>query len=562
MKRRKEIIEESDCDIFVSLQGYFEVLKTREPDSSESFLQWLKDKSELESIISEDFAWRYIKMTCHTDDASLQQAYQDFVEHIQPHLASYGDILNQKTLDLADKFSISEPGYALMIRGIRESVKIFREENIRLFTDIQLKQVEYQTLTGGMTVKVDDKEMTLPQAGGMLQSPDRAVREKVWHAISERRYLDREQLDAIFSDLLGLRHQVARNAGFANFRDYMFSAMGRFDYSPQDCFDFHAAIAETVVPVVEVLEAERAQRLGVYRPWDAKVDTEGKAALRPFEDGGDLLNKTEVCFEQIHPDFTAYIQTMRSLGHFDVESRKGKAPGGYNYPLEETGVPFIFMNATDTVRDLVTMVHEGGHAIHSFQVRDLRLGAYRNPPMEVAELASMSMELISMEHWDVFFPNEADLKRAKREHLRDVLSALPWIATVDKFQHWLYENPQHSLAERSHKWVEILEEFQDQVTDWSGLEKFKEYSWQRQLHIYEVPFYYIEYGMAQLGAISVWRNYKRNPEQGLASYRAALSLGYTEDIRSIYAAAGIAFDFSRDYIAELMEFVKHELAQL
>jgi oligoendopeptidase F len=561
-KKREFLPENYAVRDWESLKVYFEDLKAREPNSSDSFFAWLRDKSELEAIISEDFAWRYIKMTCHTDDAALQQAYQDFVENIQPHLAEYGDVLNQKTLELADRFPLSEPGYDLMIRGIRESVKIFRQENISLFTEIQLKQVEYQSLTGGMTVKVDDKEMTLPQAGGLLQSPDRDLREKVWFAISERRYADREKLDSLFTDLLGLRHQVARNAGFANFRDYMFSAMGRFDYTPEDCFDFHKAIAETVLPVVEQMEADRAQRLGDYRPWDAKVDIEGKAALRPFENGNDLLDKTEHCFQNIHTDFTVYIQTMRELGHFDVESRKGKAPGGYNYPLEETGVPFIFMNATDTVRDLVTMVHEGGHAIHSFQVRDLSLGAYRNPPMEVAELASMSMELISMEHWDVFFPEIEDLKRAKREHLRDVLSALPWIATVDKFQHWLYENPSHTLEERARKWVEILEEFQDKVTDWTGLEKFKAYSWQRQLHIYEVPFYYIEYGMAQLGAISVWRNYKRNPAQGLAQYRAALSLGYTEDIRSIYAAAGIAFDFSRDYIAELMEFVKEELAQL
>lgn len=561
-KKREFLPEDYAVRNWDDLKVYFESLKQRKPDSAAGFLQWLKDKSELESMVSEDFAWRYIKMTCDTGDAALQEAYQEFVEQIQPHLAEYGDVLNQKTLELADTFPISEPGYALMIRGIQESVKIFRQENISLFTEIQLKQVEYQALSGGMTVKVDDKEMTLPQAGGLLQSPDRSLREKVWFAISERRYLDRAALDGIFSDLLGLRHQVARNAGFVNFRDYMFSAMGRFDYTPQDCFDFHAAIAETVLPVVEQIEEVRKARLGEYRPWDAKVDVAGKEALKPFVDGADLLDKTEVCFKHIHSDFTAYLQTMRTLGHFDVESRKGKAPGGYNYPLEETGVPFIFMNATDTVRDLVTMVHEGGHAIHSFQVRDLSLGAYRNPPMEVAELASMSMELISMEHWDVFFPEEEALKRAKREHLRDVLGALPWIATVDKFQHWIYENPQHTLEERAKMWVEIMEKFQDKVTDWSGLEKFKAYSWQRQLHIYEVPFYYIEYGMAQLGAISVWRNYKRNPERGLAQYRAALALGYTEDIRSIYAAAGIAFDFSREYIAELMEFVKEELAQL
>lgn len=564
MKKREFLPENYRIDNWDSLKGYFENIQNREVSSPAEFLKWLKDKSELESYVSEDFAWRYIRMTCDTADASLQKAYQDFVENIQPHLAAYGDVLNKKTLEYAEKWPVEEPGYAIMLRGIKESVRIFREENIALFTDIQLKQAEYQSLTGAMTVTLDGEEMTLPQAGTLLQSPDRALREKAWYAISERRLADREPLDRIFSELLVLRNEVAKNAGFQNFRDYMFTAMGRFDYTPQDCFDFHGSIAATVVPIVDQLEGERKARLGydTYRPWDAKADTEGKAPLKPFKDGADLLDKTEVCFTAIDPQFAEYIRTMRRMGHFDVESRKGKAPGGYNYPLEETGVPFIFMNATDTVRDMVTMVHEGGHAIHSFQVRDLGLNAYRNPPMEVAELASMSMELISMEHWDAYFSDPEELKRAKREHLRDILGALPWIATIDKFQHWLYENPAHTPEQRAEKWTAIFDEFADTVTDWSGLERFKRYSWQRQLHIYEVPFYYIEYGMAQLGAISVWRNYKSDPARGLQQYTAALALGYTQGIKEIYAAAGIRFDFSEGYIAELMDFVKAELGEL
>ncbi len=564
MRKREFLPENYKIDNWDSLKAYYENIKGRELSSPADFLKWLKDKSELESYVSEDFAWRYIRMTCDTADAALQQAYQDFVENIQPHLAAYGDILNKKTLEYAGKWPLEEAGYAIMLRGITESVKIFREENIALFTDIQLKQAEYQSLTGAMTVTIDGEEMTLPQAGTLLQSPDRALRENAWRAISERRLADKDQLDRIFSELLVLRNEVARNAGFRNFRDYMFAAMGRFDYTPQDCFDFHASVASTVVPVANRQEAERKRQLGYerYRPWDAKVDTEGKEPLKPFKDGADLLDKTEVCFTGIDPKFAEYIRTMRKMGHFDVESRKGKAPGGYNYPLEETGVPFIFMNATDTVRDMVTMVHEGGHAIHSFEVRNLPLNAYRNPPMEVAELASMSMELISMEHWDAYFPDPEQLKRAKREHLRDILAALPWIATIDKFQHWLYENPAHTLEQRAEKWTVVFDEFSDTVTDWSGLEKFKEYSWQRQLHIYEVPFYYIEYGMAQLGAISVWRNYKSDPAKGLKQYTEALALGYTQGIREIYAAAGIRFDFSKAYIAELMDFVKGELAQV
>lgn len=564
-KRKRAFLPESYAiTTWDSLEKYYENMKTREITNGSEFLKWLEDRSELESFVSEDFAWRYIRMTCDTADASLQKSYQDFVETIQPHLAAYSDVLNKKALEYADQWPVEEAGYAIMLRGIRESVKIFREENIALFTDIQLKQAEYQSLTGAMTVTLNGEEMTLPQAGTLLQSPDRALRESAWRAISERRLADKDALDRIFSELLVLRNEVARNAGFRNFRDYMFAAMGRFDYTPQDCFDFHASVASTVVPVANRQEAERKKQLGYerYRPWDAKVDTEGKAALKPFKDGADLLDKTEECFTAIDSRFAAYIRIMREMGHFDVESRKGKAPGGYNYPLEETGVPFVFMNATDTVRDMVTMVHEGGHAIHSFEVRELSLNAYRNPPMEVAELASMSMELISMEHWDAYFSDPEDLKRARREHLRDILATLPWIATIDKFQHWLYEYPTHTLEERAAKWASIFEEFSDTVTDWTGLEKFKEYSWQRQLHLYEVPFYYIEYGMAQLGAISVWRNYKAHPEKGLKQYTEALALGYTRGIKEIYAAAGIRFDFSKEYIAELMDFVKGELQAL
>ena len=253
---------------------------------------------------------------------------------------------------------------------------------------------------------------------------------------------------------------------------------------------------------------------------------------------------------------------MRTMGHFDAESRVGKAPGGYNYPLEEIGVPFIFMNATSNLRDVVTMVHEGGHAIHSFETRDLPINAFRNTPSEVAELASMSMELISMEHWNAYFDNEEDLKRAKVDHLEDILEVLPWIATIDKFQHWIYENPTHSIEERQEAWLKTFELFSDSVTSWKGFERFKKYVWQRQLHVFELPFYYIEYGMAQLGAISVWRNYKQDTKEGLAGYLNALKLGYTVPIGKIYEAANIKFDFSKEYIAELMAFVEGELEKL
>ena len=253
---------------------------------------------------------------------------------------------------------------------------------------------------------------------------------------------------------------------------------------------------------------------------------------------------------------------MKAMGHLDLDSRKGKAPGGYNYPLAETGVPFIFMNATSTLRDMVTLMHEGGHAVHSFLTKDLELGAFKNAPSEVAELASMAMELLSMDYWEVFFKSEEDLKRAKREHLEQIIETLPWVATIDKFQHWVYENPGHSPHERKESWNRIFDEFSDNITNWDRLQEVKDYLWQKQLLLFEVPFYYIEYGMAQLGAIAVWKNYRENPQKGLSEYMNALNLGYTRTIPEIYEMAGIRFDFSRAYISELMVFVKSELGKL
>lgn len=563
-KPRTFIGEDITLSSWEVLQPLYENLVNREINNANDLKQWFYDRSQLESYLSENMAWRYIKMTCDTASEENQKNYQFFVEQIQPQLSAYDDQLNQKALQSPFLNELTDAGFDITIRGMKKAVEIFREENISIQTQIQTKQTEYQAITAAMTVNINGEEMTLPKAADILQSPDREKRKEAWLKISERRFADKDRLDILFNELRDLRHQVAINAGFANFRDYMFAALGRFDYTTQDCFNFHEAVAEAVVPLVNEMTQERLTKLQYdsLKPYDLKVDIEGKPALKPFSGGEDLLDKTVVCFERIDKKLADYIRIMRRMGHFDVESRKGKAPGGYNYPLEEIGVPFIFMNATSSLRDVVTMVHEGGHAIHSFEVRDLPINSFRNTTAEVAELASMSMELISMENWDVFFENEEDLKRAKIEHLEDILKGLPWIATVDKFQHWLYENPTHSIEERQEAWVKIYEQLSDTVTDWSGYENFKKYVWQRQLHIYEVPFYYIEYGMAQLGAISVWRNYKQDAKKGLEGYLNALKLGYTAPIGKIYEAANIKFDFSKEYISELMQFVKAELKAL
>ncbi len=526
---------------------------------------WFKNRSELESVISEDFAWRYINMTRYTDKESYTKHYEYFVENIQPKMAVVSDQLNQKAVQSTALAELeADEAYRIMIRSMRKDIEIFREENIPLFTEISLEQQKYNQLNGAMTVEVDGKELTLQQASVYLMSADRLKREEVYRKISERRLRDKEVLDESFTKLIALRHRVAVNAGFANFRDYMFKAMGRFDYTPQDCFNFHRSVQAAVVPMMNQMMVERKEQLKLtaLKPWDKAVDPKGREALKAFENGADLTAKTIECFQRIDPYLGQCLSIMNTMGHLDLESRKGKAPGGYNYPLAEIGVPFIFMNATSTLRDMVTIMHEGGHAIHNFVTRDLELNDFKHTPSEVAELASMSMELISMDHWDVFFTNESDLIRAKREHLEDILETLPWVATIDAFQHWLYEHPHHTHKERKENWQRIFNQFTDKATDWSGEEVVREYLWQKQLHLYEVPFYYIEYGMAQLGAIAVWKNYKESKQRGLKGYLDALRLGYTRSIPEVYAAAGIRFDFSEMYIRELMNFVQQELNAL
>lgn len=540
-----------------SLKPLLDELTERNIESAEELKSWLLDKSELEAVLSEDMGWRYIRMTCYTDNEDYVKAYEYFVQQIQPRLAPYSDILNKKLAESPYKTSLNGREWEILLREVEKNIQIYRKENIPLQTEIQTLNQEYSAISGGMTIEWEGKELTLPQAGVMLQETDRKLREKVYRTVSERRIQDAEKLDILFDKLLVIRQKIAENAGFHNFRDYMFTSMGRFDYTPADCFNFHEAIRKHVVPLTRKLAEERQQKLAIdtLRPWDKAVDPENRKALKPFGSGKDLLERSISVFNRLDPFLGDCLKTMDKMGHLDLESRKGKSPGGYNYPLDETGVPFIFMNATSTMRDMTTMMHEGGHAVHSFVTRQLPMVEFRHTPSEVAELASMSMELMSMDYWDEFFKDEKELKRAKKEQLEGVMETLPWVAIIDKFQHWLYENHGHTVAERKTAWNSILDELGDGITDWHGLQQFRDYLWQKQLHLFEVPFYYIEYGMAQLGAVAVWKRYKEDPQKGLTGYLEALKLGYTKSIPEVYEAAGVAFDFSSGYVKELMEFV-------
>lgn len=560
-KPRRFLSENLLINSWEILEPYFKELNERPLSSVNDLYNWMLDQSELEAVLEEDMAWRYIRMNIDTTDKNLADSFHLFITKIEPHIAPFSNAFNKKFMESPFLEELKKDKYNIYIRGIRKQIEIFREENIPLFTELKTQQQKYGAVCALMMVKIDGKEMTLQKAASFLKELDRNQREEAYKKIQLRRLEDADLLNELYAHLIRIRKKVAQNAGFSNYRDYKFVELGRFDYTVEDCYHFHDSIEKEIVPLVEELDKERKKHLGLdkLKPWDTEVDISNKSPLKPFETGEELINKTITCFYKIRPYFGECLEVMKVMGHLNLESKKGKAPGGFNYPLYETGVPFIFMNAVGSLRDLVTMVHEGGHAIHSFLSRDLELTSFKSFPSEIAELASMSMELISMEHWDVFFEDKEDLKRARREQLEKVLGGLPWIAIVDKFQHWVYEHPTHTTDERIAVWRTIVKELGSSVIDWEGEEEALAISWQKQLHLFEVPFYYIEYGMAQLGAIAIWRNYKRNPEKALDQYESALKLGYTKSIGEIYETAGIKFDFSQPYIKELVDFIKSEL---
>ncbi len=276
-----------------SAKPYFENLKNREIEDALDLKEWFSDRSELESALSEDFAWRYIRMTCDTADQKLVEDLNFFIEEIQPKIAPENDELNKKALSSPFLPEVTDPGYDILTRSLKKEVEIFREENVPLLTEIQTEERKYGAVAGAMTVEVDGQELTLPQASDFLQSTDRARREEVYRKVQQRRLLDKDQLDELYHKLISLRHRVATNAGFSNFRDYMFTALGRFDYTPEDCFAFHQSVREAVVPLLDGLAQERKEllQLDTLRPWDLRVDATNQPPLKPFEGGEDLLEK-------------------------------------------------------------------------------------------------------------------------------------------------------------------------------------------------------------------------------------------------------------------------------
>jgi oligoendopeptidase F len=543
------------------LEPFFKDLLERTIDSKESLEQWLHDQSELEAVVSEDACWRQIKMTCDTQNKSLEEAFNFFCIELQPNIQPYADALNKKLVNHPLTKELDTNQYFTYLRTVRKSIELFREENIPIQSELAVMQQQFGVISAKMTVTINGEEYTLQQAAKFFHNPDRNLREEAYRKIQERRLQDTDALNSLYNQLLEKRNKEAANADFANYRDYRFKELGRFDYTKQDCYAFHEAVKQHVMPLVNRIYQKKKEKLGLdtLRPWDIEAEPAGTPPLQPFSTGKELIDLSIECFSKLRPFFGDCLAKMNALQHLDLESRMGKAPGGYNCPLAESGAPFIFMNAAGQMQDLITMVHEGGHAVHSFLAHPLPLTGFKEYPMEIAEVASMAMELFSMEHWEVFFKDAEQLKRAREYQLERVITIFPWIATIDKFQHWVYEHPTHSIDERTARWNEILLEFSDDVIDYSGLENFRSNLWQKQLHLFEVPFYYIEYGIAQLGAIGMWRQFKLNKQQALDNYCDVLSKGGTQTLPKLFETAGLKFDFSPDTIKVLMDFVKAEM---
>lgn len=561
--RRKRTFLPEDFKVtkWENLEPFFEELQAAPLDTVEQVEAWLKKSSELEYALTEDKAWRYIRMTCDTENKEIKEHFQSFITQILPNLSRMGNDLQKKLYESKGFADLDPDKYLVLVRGVKNSIELFREENIPLETEVRQRSREFDEISGGLFIEENGEKITLQMAAALLENPDSSERERVWRTMANTRLAKKENLDKLFSDLVKTRHQIAVNAGFKDFGAYMFKRLGRFDYTREDCEQFHKSIELVVTPMLEKISTNRKTRLGldVLRPWDLSVDEFGHGKLQPFENTSELIDITRNIFNRLDPKFGAMLDTMKTLGTLDLDSRLGKAPGGYNYSLPETGAPFIFMNAVGSQRDMTTMLHEGGHAIHSFSTNHIDISDFSRLPSEIAELASMSMELVALDHYEEIYPEPILKLRAQRDQLLSPINILPWIATIDSFQFWVYDHPEHTAEERAKEFARIYKRFHGNYISWEGLEEVLETYWHRQGHVFEVPFYYIEYAIAQLGALAVWRNYRDNAQEGLSAYQKALSMGYSRPIPEMYAAANVKFDFSESYFRELMEFLQEEL---
>jgi len=564
----KFVPDEFDASSWDNIYPYVSNLLERELSCANCLETLVSDSSNLAEHISETGALLYINMTCDTESDEKRNAFLDFVENVRPKLSEFSDKLNRRIIEHPAIEELPRR-YDLIIRGIKSDIEIFRVENISLGVEQTKLVTRAQGITGAMTVEFEGEERTFPQMKGFLESNDRQQRKNAWEAMVKRWMENSEELSSIFDELITIRHQIALNAGFKSYTDYMFRAMHRFDYSIEDCLTFHKSIEDVCMPIVRKINSERmaAFNLNILSPWDVNEksgsgpDIAGKKPLRPFDDVNEMVTKLSQLFHDMSDNLGEKFDKLVEMDTLDLETRKGKAPGGYQYYLEKSRIPFIFMNAAGLQGDLETMIHESGHAFHSLYCGHLDLIDERDYPIEFAEVASMSMELLTQPGWDIFYDQEEDADRARITHLEGVLFLLPWIATIDAFQHWIYANPEHTRDERMNEWISLRERF-GSLMDWSDYEDFRELSWQQQGHLFGVPFYYVEYGIAQLGALQLWQTHRKDREKALKNYANAMELGNTRTLPDLFAAAELRLGFDEDHLHSLINEVEIAMSEI
>ncbi len=563
-KPRKFVPQNANLDEWAQIEPLFAQLEQRMPqlETAPQLQSWLLDWSELSAALDEEASCRYIAMTCHTDNANAEKAYLHFVENIEPQLKSRQFALEKMYAATPLREQLPTERFNVFDRDVKNRVALFRQENIPLETEEAKLSQQYQKLSGSLTVKFRGEEKTLVQMGPYLEEIDRPLRREAWELVAQRRLQEADKFDDVFDQQIKLRSQIAENAGFGNYRDYAFRRLGRFDYTPEDCVKFHDAVETAIVPIARELQAQRSAqlKLEMLRPWDLSVDPLNRPPLKPFVQIEEMVSHTQKIFNRLDTELAGGFRQMQDLNLLDLDNRKGKAPGGYQSTLAESRLPFIFMNAVGLQRDMETIFHESGHAFHALATRDEDLYAYRSAPIEFCEVASMSMEFLGNEFIEECYSTD-DSKRARRVRLEGLVDGFPWVATVDAFQHWIYTHPDHSREERRKAWLGLMDRFGGDV-DWSGLENERANLWHRQLHIFIHPFYYIEYGIAGLGALQVWANSKQSKARALGDYKKSLALGGSRSLPELFLAAGCQFEFSAKTIYPLAKMLKDELGKL
>ncbi|TKH30185.1 M3 family oligoendopeptidase [Bacillus cereus] len=525
---------------------------------------WLKEQSKVIWEIEEQLRSHYIAFQCNTDDEGIKDTFEHDQQFVKPLLKRYQNLLDNKYLESPFRMELDSNVYGLLDAKIKNAQKLFCEENIELEIQEDKLVTEYFEITGGLSGIWDGEEKTITELQSYLQDSNRDIRKKAKTIISEQFLSVEKEFQNILNQLIEIRHQKAKNIQLENYRDYMFKKYERFDYSAKDCYELAESIRKYVVPLKDKIMLEKKEKLQVdtLRPWDVSAVTPDQKVLKPIANENDLIEKSTHIFNKLDVEFSALLNRMYKHNCLDLTSRKGKAAGGFCEYLPASQLSYIFMNLNYTQDDIITFIHEMGHSIHNELIKPLKLRQYIEIPAETAELASMTMELFSLNYWDTFYTDKKDLKQAKINFFKDVISYLPIMLIVDQFQHWLYENPIHTSEERNEKYLQLQKHYQSSVIHIDGYENWIATSWLPVLHIFEVPFYYIEYAIAQLGALQMYKQYKEDPKQALENYKKALSLGSSQSIKEVYDAAGIRFDFSGETIKELMLFVEKELELL